>query len=124
RLDFPADATVRIDVGNLADAYDFTATLHQLVEDCRRRRRHREVAPVPRAHERATVVTDERPRDDAADVVRIHQLARDPAQLVETFQPECFFMARDLEHAVRRGVHDRLTRPHVFLAELFYYRRP
>src|SRR5690606_17967206 len=106
------------------DADHFTAALDQLVEDRRLRRRHGKVAPVPGAHEGAAVITDERPGDDAAYVVLIHQFARDPAELVEPFQAERALMAGDLEYAVGRRVHDRLARPQVLLAELLDYRRP
>ena len=40
---------------------------------------------------------DEGPRDHAADVQRIAEAARDPAELIEPLEPESLLMRGDLE---------------------------
>jgi hypothetical protein len=81
-------------------------------------RRRRKVAPVAGSNVAVGTVADERPRDDAADVVVIDQLAGYIADIVKPLQPERLFVGRDLEYAVRGRIHDRFARPDVLVAEL------
>ncbi len=117
-LHLATDTPVRVDIGDLADADDLAAGLHQLVEHRVRRRRHGQVAAIARAFEVAAIGADERPRNHPAHVVVVDQLARDIADVVQALQAEGLFVAGDLEHAVGRSVDDRLAAAHVFLAEL------
>ena len=89
----------------------------QLVENRRRMRRRCQVAAISGAHIGVGPVTDERAGDDAPDVVLVHELPCDIAQVVQALQSERLFVAGDLEHAVGRGVYDWLAGTHVFVAE-------
>ena len=73
--------------------------------------------PLPRA--------EERPRDDAADVVlAAHQLARDRADAPQLLDRNDLLVRRDLEDGVGRGVDDRRAGAHVLFAELVEDHRP
>ena len=52
---------------------------------------------------------NERARDHPADVQRIAQAPRDPAEIVEPLEPESLLVRGDLEHRIGRGVADRLA---------------
>ena len=123
RLDLPRDALIGVDIGNLANTDDLSAGRHELVEHRRQMWQRRQVAPVTGTHVILRAVTDERPRDDAADVVVVDQLAGYVAEFVEPLQPERLFVCRYLEYAIRRCINDRLSRPDVFVAELGDNRR-
>ena len=75
------------------------------------------------AFELAFALADERPSDDAADIVLVHQVAGDLADVVEALQAEVLFVRGDLEHGIRRRVDDRLAGADVLFAEFFDDRR-
>ena len=105
------------DVADLADAEDRAPRRGQPVEQRRFVRRHGIVAPVRRSPEVGAALTDERPRDHPSDVQRIDQLADRFAKVIEPLQSEMGLVRGDLEHRVRGGVADRLSRPDVLFAE-------
>jgi len=115
-LDLPARRAMGEDVADLAHRDDGTARLRQRVEDGVGRRRHGEILAVAGALEAGLGRADEGPRDDAADLVGVAELASDAAQLVEALEPERLLMCRDLQHAVDRGVEDRLAGAHMLRA--------
>ncbi len=116
-LDLLRDALVRIDVGDLADADHLPARRDELVEHRVRVRRRRQVAAVARAYIRVRTVPDERTRNNAADLVLIDEFPRDVTKRIQPVEAERLFVRGDLEHAVGRGVEDRLARAHVLVAE-------
>ena len=92
------------------------------VEDRRLRRRDREVLAVGGAREALRRLAGERPRDHPPDPQRMHDLRGDPADLEQPLEPEMRLVRRDLQHAVGRGVEDRLARRDVLDAEVADHR--
>ena len=104
------------DVADLADRDDRAARARGALQEIAGRRRNREILAVGGADEILGALADERPGDDAADVERIAEPARDAAEIVEPLEPERLLMRGDLQHRIGRGVADRLQRPQVLLA--------
>ena len=109
---------MREDVADLADRDHVAARRRRQVENGGRGRRDRIIAAIAGAAEIVRRAPRERPGDDAADLITIHQLAGDGAHLVEAREPERRLVRGDLKHAVGRGVADRLSGADVRLAEL------
>ncbi len=118
-----ARVAVGEDVADLADGHDGAAGLGATVEDVAVGRRDGEVLPVGRALERAAALADEGAGDDAADHQRIDDTAADAAEVVEPLQSEMRLVRGDLQHAVDRGVEDRLAGADALLAEILDDRR-
>ncbi len=70
-----------------------------------------------RAREAAAWAPFKRPRDHAADVERVAEAPRDPAQLIEPVAAKNGFMRGDLQNRIRRGVADWRLGPNVLGAE-------
>src|ERR1700761_5627059 len=103
-------------VANLTDGHNVSAGRSRDVEERPCRRRDRIVAAVGGAAE-LCVCAYERPRDDAADVEWIDQLARSFADAIQAIEAERLLVRRDLEHAVGGRVADRSARADVLVAE-------
>ena len=113
-----ARAAMGEDVRRLADGDDRPALRAGTLEQGRRWRRYRIIAPVRGAPEARLVLADERPRDDAADAQRVEQAAGDHARLGEPVEAERLLVGGDLEHTVGRGVADRFQRREMLGAKL------
>src|SRR6185437_11835423 len=122
RLDLAASAAMRENVTDLADRHHAAALRLEAVEQCRRRRRHGEIAAAGGAAEGAGHA-DKGPRDDAPNAIGLDQLAGDAADRVEALEAECLLVPGDLEDAVGRGVGDRLPGGEMLGAELVDDRR-
>src|SRR5581483_11497682 len=84
--DLLVDADAIEDVGDLPEADHTPAVLRCALDDRLARRLHREILAIRGALEGALPRTDERARDDAADVVLApHQLARHGTDAPELF---------------------------------------
>src|SRR5581483_3539653 len=110
-------SAVSKDIVDLADRNHVASVGGGEVEDGGFRRRDREVAAVRGPLEILRRRSRERAGDDAADVERIDQPARDLADREQPCKPERLLMGCDLEHAVGGGVADRLARLDVGGAE-------
>ena len=116
RRDRAGDALAGENIGDLADGVDGAAGGNQAIEQGRCRRRHRIVVAIGGAPEAARCA-DERARDDAADIVGIGENTAGPAQRIEPLEAEALLMRGDLQHAVGRGIDNRLAGGDVLGAE-------
>src|SRR5271165_1264064 len=98
------------DVADLADRDNRAAPAGRPLQEIAVRRGNREILAARSADEILGASADEGPRDDAPDVERIAQSARNPAEFIEPFEPEGFFVRGDLEDRVGRGVADGFPR--------------
>src|SRR5258705_11821598 len=73
---------------------------------------------VPGANEVLRGLADKGPRNHAPDAVLVDELAGDEAQVDEALEAERLLVTGDLEHAVRRGIDDRLARTYVLFPKL------
>src|SRR3954453_3664319 len=110
-------SAVSEDIVDLADRDHVTIVAFREVQDRPFRGRNGEIPAVRRSLEVISRLADEWPRDNASDVVRIHQPACDGADFIQAFEPERILVRCNLEDAISRGVTDRLAAPHVTLAE-------
>ena len=60
----------------------------------------------------------ERTRNNTRNIIRTHQLIRYLAQLIEALKTKGLLMRRNLQHAVSRGIDNRLAAPHMLLAQI------
>ena len=112
------DAAAGKEILDLADGDDRRARVCQQVEQRRRERRQREVAPVGGSLERARR-PDKRPRDHAADSpADAHQVERDCADAIQLRHRHDVLVRGNLEDAVGRRVDDRRSGAHVLGPEL------
>src|SRR5208282_2917677 len=105
-------------VADLADRHDCAARGRGALQKVAVGRRNGKILAVGGADELLRRRSDKGARDDAADVERIAEAARNAAETVKPFEPEGVLVRGDLQHGVRRGVADGLQRAEVLLAEL------
>ena len=96
------------DVADLADRDDIAARRAARCSRLPSRRGNREILAIGGADEILGACADERPRDDAADVERVAEPARDSAKIIEPIEPEGLFVRGDLQHRIGGGVADGL----------------
>ena len=112
------------DVADLADRDDRAArAARPAAGDCRRAADTAKSLRLAVRTKSLALRADEGPGDDAADVERIAEPARDAAEIIEPLEPEGLLVRGDLQHRVGRGVADRLQRPQVLLAVVLDDRR-
>ena len=105
------------DIADLAERDDIAPGRRQAIEQGRFRRRDGEIAAIGGARESRAIGASERPRDDAADLERQGQFARDAADLEQAIETESFLMRGDLQHRIGRGIDDRLAGRHMLFAK-------
>src|SRR4051812_13110720 len=105
-LDLAARAPMSEDVADLPYGHNRSPGFRQSIEDGVGGGRDGEILAMAGALEPCRLRPDEGPGDDAADVVGIAESARDPADLVEPFQPEDLLVGGDLQDAVHGRVAD------------------
>jgi hypothetical protein len=105
-----AGVTMGEDVADLADRDDRAARARCPLQEVAVRRRNREILAMRGANEVLGASADEWPRYDPPYLQRIAETARDPAEIIEPFEPESFLVRGDLKDRVGRGVADRLER--------------
>ena len=112
------DAAVRKNIRNLAYSIHAAAGSHHFVEQRSLRRRHSVVMTVRRARKVCGAGAHKRTRNNTRDIIRTHQLIRYLAQLIKALKAKGLLMRRNLQHAVSRGIDNRLAAPHMLLAQL------
>src|SRR6266566_1257732 len=115
--DVALDAPAVVDVVNFADAEDRRLALCQYVHQHGTRRLDSIVVAALGAPE-ISWRAGEGARDDPADFARsVEHSARDFAHSVKLRDRDHFFVRRNLEYAVARGVNNREPRAHMLLAQ-------
>ena len=107
---------MRENVTDLAYGDDIAAVLCSKIENGLVGRGHRIVATVV-SPEIVGSRSTEWPGNHPADLERFQKLAGDLANRIKPPQPKFLLVCRDLEHAVGRGVANRLSRTNVIVAE-------
>ena len=108
------------------DIKDFTHRDHvitlflQLVQHVYGRRFNGKVMTAGRSHIMAAFPFKGTGDHPAHPVLSGENLPGDPAVFVQSFRRHDFFMGRDLEHAVRRGVYDELSCLHMLVSVVLY----
>ena len=107
-----------IDIGDLADGNHFATRQGEFFQHGGGRRRHRQIVAIAGAGKTDLRVADERTGNHTADVIAIHFLSGNLAQIVEALQAKGLFMAGNLEYRIRRSIEDRFAALHMCRAKL------
>src|ERR1700736_1076810 len=76
--------------------------------------------PIRRSAE-FSIGINERPRNDTTNPKSVGMMSRDPANLVQLFQRNDFFVRRDLQNGIGRSVKDGISGFDMLGAKLFQY---
>ena len=110
------------DIADLANADCREAGIGNCVQDGSRRL-YGKIVSIGRAR-KFSIRVDERPGNDATNSEPVRVTPGDPANFVQSFQRNDFFMCGNLQHRIRRGVENGMACVGMLRAEFFQNRRP
>ena len=112
------NTAMRKNIGNLAYGVNAAASCNHFIKQCRLRCRYCVIVTVGCAGKIRSTGADERTRYYPGNIIRLHQLKSQLAQIIQALQAKGFLVRCYLQHAVGGGINNRLAASYMLLAQL------
>ena len=112
------NTAMRKNIGNLAYGVNAAAGCNHFIKQCRLRCRYCVIVTVGCAGKISNTGADERTRYYPGNIIRLYQLKSQLAQIIQALQAKSFLVRCYLQHAVGRGIDNRLAAFYMLLAQL------
>ena len=112
------NTAMRKNIGNLAYGVNAAAGCNHFIKQRRLRCRYCVIVTVSCAGKISSTGANERTRYYPGNIIRLHQLKSQLAQIIQALQAKGLLVRCYLQHAVGRGIDNRLAASYMLLAQL------